>query len=325
VSAEPQGADMLVGWTGAKFDGGSRILEYIVTVDGEEICRTTSPSTCTYPEWQYSTTYEVGVSAVNAIGSSQPMTTSLTTIDDPTPPTIGNTPYPGPILASFAPRTAATGQVITVTGERLNLIDSMFMGNKPVEYNVISANQLRMKVPAGLEDSVYDVIVYSSYGILTVQDALRVMGTPVNEDLAPTPVDPGTDPDSGSGENADADKPADQVDTDRDGQSNAVDPDINGDGTPNALDPDIDGDGIPNDVDPNPIVPNDPEDELSEPRPVPGDNSPQVDEENSLDEAVSDAISSAANSLLPLLLALSAILGVFGALRVRRRLVKTED
>ena len=343
---EADSQKLRVAWSEPNSDGGSAVTHYMIRKAGDAAppCSVVDPSTAPSSgavdeDWNFSlnqpaalsyeqtslsagSSYEIAIFACNGIGASAP---AILTHSIPTPPTIGNTPYPGPILASFAPRTAVTEQVITVSGERLNLIDSMFMGNKPVEYTVISANQLRMKVPAGLADSVYDVIVYSSYGILTAQDALRVMGTPVNEDLAPTPVDPGTDPDSGSGENADADKPADQVDTDRDGQSNAVDPDINGDGTPNALDPDIDGDGIPNDVDPNPIVPNDSEDELSEPRPVPGDNSPQVDEENSLDEAVSDAISSAANSLLPLLLALSAILGVFGALRVRRRLVKTED
>jgi hypothetical protein len=253
------------------------------------------------------------------------VTTSLTTIDDPTPPALGNTPYPGPILAGFAPRTAATGQIIAVTGERLDLIDRMFIGNKPVEYTALSSTQLRLKVPAGLEDSVYDVVVYSSFGILTVQDALRVMGTPVNEDLSPSPVGPGSGSETDSDSNTDVGKPADQVDTDRDGQNNAIDPDINGDGIPNALDPDIDGDGIPNELDPNPIVPNDPEDELTEPRPQPGDNSSERDEELTADQEDGVAQLSLLETWLPVLLLLIAGLGLVTALRVRQVLVKSKD
>jgi hypothetical protein len=251
INAEAQGPDMLIGWTGSRFDGGSRILDYVVTVNGEELCVETTPAACVFEGWEYSTTYEVAVAARNEIGLSRTAVTSLTTIDDPTPPAT-NYQYPGPILAKFTPSSVAAGQVVTVTGLRLNMVERMLIGGKEVEFVVYGADRLAFKVPFDLADGNYNVVVFSEYGELTVQDAIRIAGAPVNEDLPDQPVNPQV--------------PGTPGDLDGDGIPDNVDADIDGDGRPNGVDPDIDGDGIPNEYDPNPVVPSDPEDALEEPR-----------------------------------------------------------
>ncbi|SCX15466.1 thrombospondin type 3 repeat-containing protein [Candidatus Aquiluna sp. UB-MaderosW2red] len=212
-----------------------------------------------------STTYTVAVEAVNEIGARQRNVKTFTTPEAPNPQTGVNYQYPGPILAKFNPTTAATGQIVTVTGLKLNMIDRMQMGGKEVEFVIYSATELAMKIPFGLADGRYDVVVYSEFGKLNVQDALRVAGSPVNEDLVHQPVEPGQPSLPGD---QDGDRVPDNLDADidGDGRPNAVDPDIDGDGRPNAVDPDIDGDGIPNDYDPNPVSPNAPEDALDTPR-----------------------------------------------------------
>jgi hypothetical protein len=267
INAELQNEDILIGWTASRFDGGSRILGYQVFVDGECVqavpvagstapCREFAPDEATFAlsDWDYSTTYEISVAALNEIGLSAATVTSITTIEDPTPP-VTNYQYPGPILAKFTPSSVATGQVVTVTGLRLNMVERMLIGGKEVEFVIYGADRLALKVPFGLADGLYSVIVFSEFGALTVQDAIRIAGAPVNEDLQDlpalpvAPVVPGT-----------------PGDTDGDGIPDNVDADIDGDGIPNGLDPDIDGDGIPNEFDPNPVVPNNPEDALEEPR-----------------------------------------------------------
>jgi hypothetical protein len=261
INAEAQGPDMLIGWTGSRFDGGSRILDYVVTVNGEELCVETTPAACVFEGWEYSTTYEVAVAARNEIGLSRTTVTSLTTIDDPTPPAT-NYQYPGPVLAKFTPSSVATGQVVTVTGLRLNMVERMLIGGKEVEFVIYGANRLAFKVPFDLADGNYNVIVFSEFGELTVQDALRIAGAPLNEDLTDLPVDP--------------EVPGTPSDQDGDGIPDNIDADIDGDGRPNGVDQDIDGDDIPNEFDPNPVVPNEPEDALEEPR----DEAPGANEGN---------------------------------------------
>jgi len=220
-------------------------------------------------------TYEIAVFACNSEGASEP---AILTHSFPAPPQQGGYVYPGPILTKFTPSTAATGEVVVIRGDRLNLIDAIQIGGIPAEFVIDNATTVRIKVPYGLEDGVYDVVVNSSFGRLTVQGALTVMGAPVNEDLNPA------EPEQGENLDQDEGKSPDEVDTDRDGQNNDVDTDVDGDGIPNGLDNDLDGDGINNGKDPNPVIPNAPEDELQDDRPINGDK--PVENEESEDSPI---------------------------------------
>ena len=262
LNAEEQGEDIVVGWTASKFDGGSQISSYLLFVDGECVksepaegqpageaeCVEFSPGETFFSisEWNYSTTYEFEVAAQNEIGLGRTTSFSLTTSADPNPVT-GMYQYPGPLLNQFSLRTAAPGQIVTITGDRLNLVQRLLLGEVEAEFTLNAANQLSFRVPFEMAEGMYDINVFSEFGRLTVQQILRVMGDPVNEDL---PTDQVDQPGVGEGEKLPID----------------LNPDIDGDGRPNGLDPDIDGDGIPNEYDPNPIVPNNPEDALDEPR-----------------------------------------------------------
>jgi hypothetical protein len=301
VNAEPQGKDMLIGWTASRFDGGARILDYSVFVDGALVCTEEDPTACTFPDWAWSKTYTVAVSARNEIGSSRLTTVSLTTPDDPNPNT-GGYQYPGPILAKFTPSTAATGQVVTVTGNRLSLIERMEIGGKPTDFVIYSSEKLSFKVPYGLADGRYDVVVYSEFGKLTVQDALRIAGAPVNEDLTDKPVDE-TDP-------------ARPGDTDGDGIPNDLDGDIDGDGQTNGTDQDIDNDNIPNEYDPDPVNPSDPSDAMDQPRPAPG-------EEAEFEIAPGITLTNAL-AILGLLISLSLGSAVAGQVVLRRSRLKSK-
>jgi hypothetical protein len=310
INAEPQGPDMLIGWTGSRFDGGSRIIDYVVTVNGEEVCVEQTPSACVFPEWEYSTTYEVAVAARNEIGLSRTTTTSLTTIDDPTPPATGNYQYPGPIFAKLEPARAATGQVVTVTGQRLNLVQRMLIGGKEVEYVIYGSEKLAFKVPFGLVDGRYDITVYSEYGELTVQDILTIAGAPLNEDLTDQPVEP--------------EFPGTPEDQDGDGIPDNVDADIDGDGRPNGADQDIDGDNIPNVLDPDPVTPNDEDEALDKPRPTNGE---QQDQEQDSEVQGSTSDTNGADGWIGILGTLMTLLVVAasGTFAIRQRRLKAKQ
>ena len=295
---------MLVGWTASKFDGGSQIQGYVVFVNGEELegCepKTASGGSCVMEKWQYSTSYEVEVAAYNEIGLSVFATDLLTTIDDPTPPS-AMYQYPGPIFETVNPSTAPTGKVVLVTGQRLDLITRMWIGGLETEFSAHSSGRLSFKVPFGLADATYDIVVESSFGRLTIQNALRVMGAPVNETLKELPA-----------EDSAAAAPGDQLPIEQN-------PDIDGDGVPNGLDPDIDGDGIPNELDPNPLVPNDPSEALDQPRPTNGDRpESNIVGDDSTEVAAQGAPDNSNLIGIALVLLVTALAGGFV---IRRRLV----
>ena len=314
---------MFIAWAGSVFDGGSSIIDYTVKVNGSTVTVSPTPSTAIFANWQYSTTYNVEVLARNEIGYSQPTTFVLTTPEDPTPPPSSQSLAAEvfekmPQMYSFTPNVAQPGSLVTVDGYKLDRIKSLKLGNRAVEYRVISDKKLVFKIPTDTAAGVYAVEHFSDWGRVIVQDALTVAGSPVNEDFDPvTPVDPTnpTDPtDPGTEE------PRDPDDVDGDGQGTNEDSDIDGDGIVNGDDSDIDGDTINNPRDPNPVVPNDPSEAL------PGDD----------DSSESNATDGGSNSqsggllqtdpgsawLLILLMAIAAAIGAFpasAAWRARRK------
>ncbi|MEY4961304.1 MAG: hypothetical protein RLZZ249_1, partial [Actinomycetota bacterium] len=323
LSAEPQGRDMFIAWAGSVFDGGSSIIDYTVKVNGSTVTVSPTPSTAIFANWQYSTTYNVEVLARNEIGYSQPTTFVLTTPEDPTPPPSSQSLAAEvfekmPQMYSFTPNVAQPGSLVTVDGYKLDRIKSLKLGNRAVEYRVISDKKLVFKIPTDTVAGVYAVEHFSEWGRVIVQDALTVAGSPVNEDFDPvTPVDPTnpTDP-----TDPDTEEPRDPDDVDGDGQGTNEDSDIDGDGIVNGDDSDIDGDTINNPRDPNPVVPNDPSEAL------PGDD--DSTESNATDGG-SDSQSGGLLQtdpgsawLLILLMAIAAAIGAFpasAAWRARRK------
>jgi hypothetical protein len=263
ITAEPTGRDMFIAWGGSVFDGGSNIIDYVVTVNGQTVATSTTPSSTIFPNWQYSTTYLVEVKARNSIGLSPARTFTLTTPADPTPPVVITESSEVremilrlPQMISFNPKIAQPGSVVTVAGEKLDKLKTVKLGSRNVEFVVFGPNRIDIKVPMDMPAGLYPVEHFSEWGRVVVQDALTIAGSPVNEDLPP--VNPGT-----------SDSPAvDPDDIDGDGTNTNEDSDIDGDGSVNGSDSDIDGDTIDNGRDPNPVVPNDP----SEALPGPGEN-----------------------------------------------------
>jgi hypothetical protein len=263
ISAEPTGRDMFIAWGGSVFDGGSNIIDYVVTVNGQTVATSATPSSTIFANWQYSTTYQVQVKARNSIGLSPATTFTLTTPADPTPPVVITESSEVremilrlPQMISFNPKIAQPGSVVTVAGEKLDKLKTVKLGSRNVEFVVFGPNRLDIKVPMDMAAGLYSVEHFSEWGRVVVQDALTIAGSPVNEDLPP--VDPGK-----------TDSPAvDPEDIDGDGTGTNEDSDIDGDGSVNGSDSDIDGDTIDNGRDPNPVVPNDP----SEALPGPGEN-----------------------------------------------------
>lgn len=89
-------------------------------------------------------------------------------------------PYNGPILQSpsFATTIPAGGKV-TIPGSNLGGITSVEIAGVAVKVVVNSDGEVELTLPTGLAAGVYDLVVYSSYGRLTVQDAIKV-GPPIS-------------------------------------------------------------------------------------------------------------------------------------------------
>jgi hypothetical protein len=219
VSAQIAGPDLMIAWAGSVFDGGANILDYSISVNGEPLTTSPSPSTVMFRNWAWETEYVIEVVARNEMGLSQPTTTRITTPIDPTPPP----PPPSesevvltfpesqaiqafgqvPLMTSFTPRIVQPGAVVRVLGTKFNTIDSIKVGQMQVEFVVHSPTSLTIKIPTNAELGVYNVEHLSDWGKVTIQNALTIAGSPVNEDIVQpvvpqptqsptTPTEPGT-------------------------------------------------------------------------------------------------------------------------------------
>ena len=130
VVASGIGTSLVVSWSAPTVDGGSPIVGYRVSVNGNDICTTTEVGTCTLKNIAYSTTFNVSVLAINGQGDGIPAVATYKTkaapkpapepqptpTDEPTPtptPTVEPTPTPTPTdEPSPTPTPTATEQPI---------------------------------------------------------------------------------------------------------------------------------------------------------------------------------------------------------------------
>jgi hypothetical protein len=82
-------------------------------------------------------------------------------------------PYTGPIVNSRT-MPVATGQRITLNGSNLSELSSATISGKDVKLKVLSPTSVEITIPEGLAAGEYDLVINSSYGLLTVQSAITV-------------------------------------------------------------------------------------------------------------------------------------------------------
>ena len=83
-------------------------------------------------------------------------------------------PYTGPLLTGYSDRTPQIGDEVVVTGLRLNLVTSCAIEGIEVAISNQSEGSFTILIPSGVEPGLKSLVVYSSAGALTVQDALNV-------------------------------------------------------------------------------------------------------------------------------------------------------
>ena len=83
-------------------------------------------------------------------------------------------PYSGPLLSDYSTRTPETGDEVVVSGLRLNTITSCTIDGAAVDISNHNADSFTITIPAGLKPGLKNLVITSSAGTLTVQDALTI-------------------------------------------------------------------------------------------------------------------------------------------------------
>ena len=87
---------------------------------------------------------------------------------------VASAPYTGPLLTGYSDRTPQIGDEVVVTGLRLNLVTSCAIEGIEVAISNQSEGSFTILIPSGVEPGLKSLVIYSSAGALTVQDALNV-------------------------------------------------------------------------------------------------------------------------------------------------------
>jgi hypothetical protein len=90
--------------------------------------------------------------------------------------TSGNAPaYTGPTITRAT--SASPGSQVTVTGSNLSTVSRVEIDGVTINVTNPTQNSLTFQLPAGLTPGLKDLRVFSSFGTLTAQSALRVLAT----------------------------------------------------------------------------------------------------------------------------------------------------
>jgi hypothetical protein len=83
-------------------------------------------------------------------------------------------PYLGPVLTSASPQTVASGDEVLISGRNLASVTRVAIDGLVAQELGVSESSLRFRVP-NVSPGLKDVMVTSSFGVLTVQDLLSVV------------------------------------------------------------------------------------------------------------------------------------------------------
>jgi hypothetical protein len=90
-------------------------------------------------------------------------------------PVVTPAPYTGPVLTPPAGViTASAGGKVTIPGSRLGGITKVEIAGLDAQVVVTSEGSIEITVPRGLAPGVYDIVIVSDAGKLTIQDGLTV-------------------------------------------------------------------------------------------------------------------------------------------------------
>jgi hypothetical protein len=118
----------------------------------------------------------IGPSATGFVGSPWDGLTVVTVVaapaeaSEPAPPS----PYAGPLPSNYSSGTASTGDEVTITGRRLNLITSCTIDGVTAVMSNQSADSFTIMIPEGVTSGLKDLVMTGPAGKLTAQGAFTV-------------------------------------------------------------------------------------------------------------------------------------------------------
>jgi hypothetical protein len=89
-------------------------------------------------------------------------------------PAVVTTPYTGPIVTPPAAVSFRPGGKAVLPGSNLSGVSKVSVAGLDADAKINSAGELEITVPSSLKPGVYDLVIVSDSGTLTVQDGLRV-------------------------------------------------------------------------------------------------------------------------------------------------------
>jgi hypothetical protein len=95
-------------------------------------------------------------------------------VSPPSPSQAATTPYTGPIVTPPAAVSFRPGGKAVLPGSNLSGVSKVSVAGLDANVKVNSAGELEITVPSSLKPGVYDLVIVSDSGTLTVQDGLRV-------------------------------------------------------------------------------------------------------------------------------------------------------
>ena len=99
---------------------------------------------------------------------------SMSTSSPGSAPAPAPAPYSGPIPTNYSDRTPSIGDEVIISGLRMNLVTSCTIDGVTAVMSNQSADSFTIVIPIGISSGLKDLVITSSAGTLTVQDALTV-------------------------------------------------------------------------------------------------------------------------------------------------------
>ena len=109
------------------------------------------------------------VASLNPFGYSSPLFAI-----QPAPAAAPVAVYTGPLPTSYSDRTPAVGDEVTISGLRLSTITSCTIDGVSAAISNLSADSFTITIPDGTTTGLKNLVISSSYGILTAQGAFTV-------------------------------------------------------------------------------------------------------------------------------------------------------